>query len=59
MNPQSGGGWIELICGSIFSGKTEELLRRVRRSEIARHRSCHEVPANPNTKALLEKLGTV
>ena len=56
MNPQSGGGWIELICGSIFSGKTEELLRRVRRSEIAR---CHEVPANPNTKALLEKLGTV
>ena len=32
----SGGGWIELICGSMFSGKTEELLRRVRRSEIAR-----------------------
>lgn len=30
------GGWIELICGSMFSGKTEELLRRVRRAEIAR-----------------------
>ncbi len=29
-------GWIELICGSMFSGKTEELLRRVRRAEIAR-----------------------
>jgi thymidine kinase len=30
------GGWIELICGSMFSGKTEELLRRVLRAEIAR-----------------------
>ncbi|MBV7330375.1 thymidine kinase [Chloroflexi bacterium TSY] len=29
-------GWIEIICGSMFSGKTEELLRRVRRAEIAR-----------------------
>ena len=31
-------GWIELICGSMFSGKTEELLRRVRRAEIARQK---------------------
>ncbi|RIK38542.1 MAG: thymidine kinase [Chloroflexi bacterium] len=30
------GGGVELICGSMFSGKTEELLRRVRRAEIAR-----------------------
>lgn len=30
------GGWIELICGSMFSGKSEELIRRVRRAEIAR-----------------------
>ncbi len=29
-------GWIEVICGSMFSGKTEELLRRIRRAEIAR-----------------------
>ena len=29
-------GWIELICGSMFSGKTEELIRRVRRAEIAK-----------------------
>ncbi|MBX7235646.1 MAG: thymidine kinase [Caldilineales bacterium] len=28
-------GWIEVICGSMFSGKTEELLRRVRRAAIA------------------------
>lgn len=28
-------GWIEVICGSMFSGKTEELLRRIRRVEIA------------------------
>lgn len=29
-------GWVEVICGSMFSGKTEELLRRVRRAAIAR-----------------------
>lgn len=29
-------GWIEVICGPMFSGKTEELLRRIRRAEIAR-----------------------
>ena len=29
-------GWIEVICGSMFSGKTEELIRRIRRAEIAR-----------------------
>ncbi len=28
-------GWLEVICGSMFSGKTEELLRRVRRAAIA------------------------
>lgn len=28
-------GWIEVICGSMFSGKTEELLRRIRRATIA------------------------
>jgi thymidine kinase len=28
-------GWIEVICGSMFSGKTEELLRRLRRAQIA------------------------
>lgn len=28
-------GWIEVICGSMFSGKTEELIRRLRRAEIA------------------------
>jgi len=30
------GGWIEVICGSMFSGKTEELIRRLRRAQIAR-----------------------
>ena len=29
-------GWIEVICGGMFSGKTEELLRRIRRSKIAK-----------------------
>lgn len=29
-------GWIEVICGSMFSGKTEELIRRLRRAEYAK-----------------------
>ena len=29
------GGWIEVICGSMFSGKTEELIRRLKRATIA------------------------
>lgn len=28
-------GWIEVVCGSMFSGKTEELIRRMRRAQIA------------------------
>ena len=31
-------GWIEVICGSMFSGKTEELIRRVHRAEYARRK---------------------
>ena len=31
-------GWIEVICGSMFSGKTEELIRRLRRAQIANQR---------------------
>jgi len=29
-------GWIEVVCGSMFSGKTEELLRRLKRVQLAR-----------------------
>jgi thymidine kinase len=32
------GGWIEVITGGMFSGKSEELIRRLRRAEIARQR---------------------
>ena len=28
-------GWIEVVCGSMFSGKTEELIRRLKRVKIA------------------------
>lgn len=31
-------GWIEVVCGSMFSGKTEELIRRIRRAEFAKQR---------------------
>lgn len=36
LRPQS--GWIEVIAGSMFSGKSEELIRRLRRARIARQR---------------------
>lgn len=36
MRPAQEGGWIEVICGSMFSGKTEELIRRVKRAQIAK-----------------------
>jgi thymidine kinase len=35
---QPGCGWIEVICGSMYSGKTEELIRRIRLATIARKR---------------------
>jgi thymidine kinase len=31
-------GWIEVVCGSMFSGKTEELIRRLRRAQFANQR---------------------
>ena len=31
-------GWIEVVCGCMFSGKTEELIRRARRAEIAKQK---------------------
>lgn len=31
-------GWVEVICGSMFSGKTEELIRRLNRAKIARQK---------------------
>ena len=34
----SKAGWIEVICGSMFSGKTEELIRRLKRAQFARQR---------------------
>ena len=38
MSQADGIGWIEVICGSMFSGKTEELLRRVNRAKIAKQK---------------------
>ncbi|HOL52381.1 MAG TPA: thymidine kinase, partial [Bacillota bacterium] len=40
-----GTGWIEVICGSMFSGKTEELIRRVKRARIARQNVVAVKPA--------------
>ena len=38
MHENATGGAIEVVCGSMFSGKTEELIRRVKRAQIARKR---------------------
>jgi thymidine kinase len=38
MRHRYNGGWIEIVCGSMFSGKTEELIRRVRRARIAKQK---------------------
>jgi len=35
INHQKQNGWMEVICGSMFSGKTEELIRRLRRAKMA------------------------
>src|ERR1051325_3339713 len=35
---QNGTGWVEVIAGSMFSGKSEELIRRLNRARIARQK---------------------
>ncbi len=46
-------GWLELVCGSMFSGKTEELLRRIRRAEIGRQQVQIFKPAIDNRYGLV------
>ncbi len=41
-------GWIEVVCGGMFSGKTEELIRRARRAHIAGQRVVIVKPATDN-----------
>jgi len=38
INQATTRGWIEVICGSMFSGKTEELIRRLKRAKIAKQK---------------------
>ncbi len=38
VNPKEQFGWIEVICGSMFSGKTEELIRRLKRAKFAKQK---------------------
>lgn len=47
-------GWIEVICGPMFSGKSEELIRRLRRARIARKRVQVFKPALDDRYALDE-----
>jgi thymidine kinase len=47
IHPLSGDhrGWIEVICGGMFSGKSEELIRRIRRAKIAKQKVAAFKPA--------------
>ncbi|MFL2626452.1 MAG: thymidine kinase [Flavobacteriaceae bacterium] len=38
VNTKEQFGWIEVICGSMFSGKTEELIRRLKRAQFAKQK---------------------
>jgi thymidine kinase len=38
MDYAGNGGWVEVVCGVMFSGKSEELMRRVRRATLAKRR---------------------
>jgi len=38
INPNKKKGWIEVVCGSMFSGKTEELIRRMKRAQFAKQK---------------------
>lgn len=45
INTKPRKGWIEVVCGSMFSGKTEELIRRLRRAKIANQKVAIFKPA--------------
>ena len=47
-------GWIEVICGGMFSGKTEELIRRLKRAKIANLKVEIFKPATDNRYAIHE-----
>ena len=55
MDSKPGSGRIEVVCGSMFCGKTEELIRRVRRAKIARQKVQVFKPAL-DTRSAVEKV---
>ena len=48
INPNEQLGWIEVICGSMFSGKTEELIRRLKRAKFANQKVIIFKPVTDN-----------
>ncbi len=56
MDGQSRSGSVEVICGSMFSGKTEEMIRRVRRARIARQHVQVFKPAIDTRYAAVEQV---
>ena len=48
INYNKRSGWIEVICGSMFSGKTEELIRRLKRAEFAKQKIAIYKPSADN-----------
>ena len=70
MDIMTQSGWVEVICGSMFSGKSEELIRRVRRTQFAKQSimvfkpklddrySINEVVSHNGTSVLARPVGT-
>ena len=47
-------GWIEVVCGPMFAGKTEELIRRVKRMDFAKKKYLIFKPTIDNRYAISE-----
>ncbi len=54
INPNNRSGWIEVITGSMFSGKTEELIRRLKRAQLANQKVEIYKPKIDNRYSALE-----
>lgn len=58
---QHRGGWIEVICGCMFSGKSEELIRRIKRAQIAKQKVqvfCHAFDERYGQQCIASHSGT-
>ena len=56
INQANNIGWIEVVCGSMFSGKTEELIRRVKRAKLAKQKILNKFYPNYKEMGLQQRV---